>query len=104
MSTEPRESEPLQLIVELRYKQEHVEGAEERAVEFVRRTREEAGCERAFFFRVNEDAERFVFLAEFADVESLKAHLDAPWREEVIDQLAEYLIERPRRFTMTRVA
>lgn len=96
--------ETLQLIVELRYKQQHLEGAEERAVEFVRRTREEAGCERAFFFRVNEDVERYVFLAEFSDVESLKAHLDAPWREEVLDRLGEFLIEPPRRFTMTRVA
>lgn len=97
-------SELLQLFVELHFKPSHVDDVEDLVVEFVRRTREEPGCERAFFFSVNEDAERFVFLAEFSDMESLQAYLETPWRGEVLDQLSETLVERPRRYTMTRVA
>ena len=96
--------EPLQLIVELRYKPTQSGGAEERAIEFVHRTREEPGCDKAFFYRVNKDAERFVFLAEFKDVESLQDHLAAPWREEILDELSGFLSEPLRRYTMQRVA
>ena len=53
----------LQLIVELRFKADRLDEVEERALAFVQRTREQPGCEEVSFFRVNEDSERFVFLA-----------------------------------------
>ena len=94
----------LQLIVELRFKPERLDEVEERAQTFVRRTREEPGCEEVSFFRVNEDSERFVFLARFANVDSLEEHFEASWRQEASDHLADLLAEPARRSTLERVA
>lgn len=95
---------PLQLYVEFRCKAGHVDDVEHGAAELARRTREQPGCTHAFFYRVNEDAERFVFLAEFADEDSLEEHLEADWRQTAVSALADVLAEPSRRYTMRRVA
>ena len=64
----------------------------------------ERGCEDVTFFQVNEDAERFVFMARFPDVDSLEEYFEASWRQEATSQLADLLVEPPRRFTLKRVA
>jgi len=95
---------PLQLIVEFRCKADLLDEVEQRAVALVQQTREEPGCEKVFFYRVNEDSERFVFLAQFKDEESLEEHLEASWRQETVSSMANMLAEPARRFTMKRVA
>ena len=94
----------LQLIVELRCKVERLNDVEERAKAFVERTREEPGCEEVSFYRVNEDCERFVFLAQFKDVNSLEEHFECSWRQEATDYMADLLAEPARRSTLQRVA
>ena len=94
----------IQLIVDFRCKAERLDEVEERALTFVQRTREEPGCEEVSFFRVNEDSERFVFLARFTNVDSLEEHFEASWRQEASDHLADLLAEPARRSTLQRVA
>ena len=94
----------LQLIVELRFKADRLAEVEERALAFVQRAREEPGCEEVSFFRVNEDSERFVFLARFTDVDSLDEYFHASWRQEARDHLGDLLAEPARRSTLQRVA
>jgi len=95
---------PLQLIVEFRCKAGLLDEVEQRALKLVQQTREEPGCEKVCFYRVNEDSERFIFLAEFKDEASLEEHLEASWRQEVVSEVADMLSEPPRRYTMKRVA
>jgi quinol monooxygenase YgiN len=95
---------PLQLIVEFRCKAGLLDEVEHRAVKLVQQTREEPGCEKVFFYRVNEDSERFIFLAQFKDEASLEEHLEAPWRQEAVSTIADMLSEPSRRYTMKRVA
>ena len=76
------EPKDLQLIVEIRCKPGAEREIEQRVVEFVGRTRAEPGCSWASFHRVEEDPERFVFLAEFVDEHALQQHFDADWRED----------------------
>lgn len=94
----------LQLIVELRCKADAIDAVEQRAKAFMQRTLEEPGCKDVTFFRVNEDSQRFVFLAEFDDQESLERHFESSWRDEAAMDLTDLLVEPPRRFTMQRVA
>ena len=94
----------LQLIVEFRCKAERLNEVEDRAKEFVERTRKEPGCEEVSFYRVNEDCERFVFMAQFKDVASLEEHFECSWRQEATDHLADILAEPARRSTLQRVA
>jgi quinol monooxygenase YgiN len=98
------EPKDLQLIVEIRCKPGAEREIEQRVVEFVQRTRAEPGCSWASFHRVEEDSERFVFLAEFVDEHALQAHFDADWRNELTRDLPDRLAEWPRRFTLRRVA
>jgi len=95
---------PLQLIVEFRCKAGLLDEVEQRAVKLVQQTREEAGCEKVTFYRVNEDSERFVFMAQFKDEESLEEHLESTWRQDTVSEVVDMLAEPPRRFTMKRVA
>jgi quinol monooxygenase YgiN len=95
---------PLQLIVEFRCKAGLLDEVEHRAVKLVQQTRAEPGCEEVFFYRVNEDSERFVLLAQFKDEDSLQEHLEASWRREALASVADMLAEPVRRFTMKRVA
>ena len=95
---------PVQLIAEFQCKPELTEAVEERVLDFLRRTRAEADCSSAHFFRMNEEEDRFVFFAEFKTDRGLEAHLDQEWRKGLIGDLPEMLAERPRRFTMRRVA
>ena len=97
-------SSNLQLIAEFRAKPDKTEEVERRIVDFVKRVRAEEGCELAFFYRVNEDSDRFVFLAEFAGDGALQDHLNAEWRQGMVAEIPELLAEAPRRFTMRRVA
>ncbi|MFT5050498.1 MAG: quinol monooxygenase YgiN [Chlamydiales bacterium] len=94
----------LQLIVEFRCKAERLGEVEERATAFVEKTRAEPGCEDVSFYRVNEDSERFVFLARFKDVGSLEEHFEVSWREEAAEHMADILAEPARRSTLQRVA
>lgn len=98
------EPKDLQLIVEIRAKPGSERDIEQRVLEFVARTRAEPGCSWASFHRVEEDSERFVFLAEFADEHALQQHFDADWREELTRDLPGKLAEWPRRYTLRRVA
>lgn len=95
---------PLQLIVELHCKADTVDEVEQRAKAFMQQTLAEPGCKDVTFFQVNEDSQRFVFLAEFDDQESLERHFEESWRDEAATQLVDLLVEPPRRFTMKRVA
>jgi len=95
---------PLQLIVELHCKADALDEVEQRAKAFMQQTRAEPGCKDVTFFRVNEDSQRFVFLAEFADEEALERHFEASWRDDAATHLVDLLVEPPRRFTMKRVA
>ena len=95
---------PLQLFVEIRCKSDRLDEVEERALAFVQRTREEPGCEAVSFYRVNEDSQRFVFLATFNDVSALEEHFDTSWRREALDHMSELLAEPARRATLERVA
>jgi quinol monooxygenase YgiN len=95
---------PLQLIVELRCKADCLDEVEQRASAFAQKTLEEPGCTNITFFKVNEDSQRFIFLAEFEDQESLEKHFEAAWREEAAADLVDLLVEPPRRSTMKRVA
>ena len=95
---------PVQLIAEFQCKPDLTETVQERVLEFVRRTRSEADCTSAHFFQMNEDEDRFVFFAEFKSEQGLEVHLDQEWRQGLIADLPEMLTERPRRFTMRRVA
>jgi len=98
------EPKDLQLIVEIRCKPGAEREIEQRVLEFVERTRSEPGCTWASFHRVEEDAERFVFLAEFSNEQALQSHFDADWRQELTQELPDKLAEWPRRFTLRRVA
>jgi len=98
------EPKDLQLIVEIRAKPGAERDIEQRVVEFVARTRAEPGCAWASFHRVEEDCERFIFLAEFVDEHALQQHFDADWREELTHDLPGKLAEWPRRYTLRRVA
>ena len=98
------DSTPLQLIVEFRCKAGLLDEVEQRALKLVQQTREEPGCEKVSFYRVNEDSERFVFLAQFKDEESLEEHLQASWRQDAVSEVADMLSEPPRRYTMKLVA
>jgi len=98
------EPKDLQLIVEIRCKPGAEREIEQRVLEFVKRTRAEPGCAWASFHRVEEDSERFVFLAEFVDEHALQLHFDADWREELTHDLQGKLAEWPRRYTLRRVA
>lgn len=94
----------LQLIVEFLCKPDLLDEVEQRAGKLVQQTREEAGCEDVKFYRVNEDSERFVFLAQFKDEASLEEHFQSDFRQEVMSQMADLLAEPLRRYTMRRVA
>jgi quinol monooxygenase YgiN len=94
----------LQLIIEIACKPERLAEVEERALLFVEQTRSVPGCEDAKFFEVNEDPERFVFIAWFEDMESLETYFEASWRQETAALMSDLLAEPPRRFTMKLVA
>lgn len=95
---------PLQLIAEFNAKADVADRVEQLVVQVVEKTRAEEGCEKVSFYRVNEDSEKFVFFAEFANEEALRAHLASAWRQDIIVAIADLLTGTPRRFTMQRVA
>ena len=100
----PMSQNPLQLMVELHCNADSLDEVEQRAKAFIQHTLKEPGCQGVTFFQVNEDSQRFVFLAEFDDQESLERHFEASWRDEAATELVDLLVEPPRRFTMKRVA
>jgi len=94
---------PLQIFAELSCKPGEEARVEAQGVAFVERTRSQPGCVNAALHRVEEEP-RFVFIAEFADDETLAKHLDSGWRKEALAGLPDLLASWPRRFTMRRVA